>query len=62
MTRTLTTDIRALDPIHDNRHKLGTGPLARESMAYMIQIPEEQIGGFIYTWTLLSHKSDIKKA
>ncbi|MBU0538717.1 MAG: hypothetical protein KKF24_11740 [Gammaproteobacteria bacterium] len=50
MTRTLTTDIRALDPIHDNRHKLGTGPLARESMAYMIQIPEEQIGGFIYTW------------
>lgn len=50
MSREITTDIKALDPIHDNRHQLGTGPLARESLAFLIQIPEEKIGGFIYTW------------
>ena len=46
----IETDVAVLDPIHDNRHQLGDGPLARESLAYMLQIPEEGIGGFIYTW------------
>lgn len=50
MQRTLTTDIKALDPVHDNRHKLGDGPLARESLAFLLQLPEEGIAGIIYTW------------
>lgn len=45
-----TTDIPALDPVHDNRHRLNQEALARESLAYMIEIPEENIGGFLYTW------------
>ncbi|MGB1906323.1 MAG: DUF7064 domain-containing protein [Spongiibacter sp.] len=50
MKRKYTTDIKALDPIHDNRHQLGSGPLARESLAYVLQLPEEGIAGIIYTW------------
>lgn len=46
----LSTDITALDPIHDNRHRLGGSELARESLVYMIELPEQQIGGFLYTW------------
>ncbi|MCB1668247.1 MAG: hypothetical protein R3E73_10890 [Porticoccaceae bacterium] len=46
----ITTDIPALNVKHDNRHKLDGSELARESTAYMIEIPEENIGGFLYTW------------
>jgi len=46
----LTTDIPALGLEHDNRHKLDNSEFARESLVYMIQIPEEGIGGFLYTW------------
>lgn len=50
MNRRYTTDIIALDPVHDNRHKLESGPFARESLAYLLQLPEEGIGGIVYTW------------
>jgi hypothetical protein len=46
----ITTDIPALALENDNRHQLDKNELARESLAYMIQIPEEGIGGFLYTW------------
>lgn len=45
-----TTDIRGLDPVHDNRHQLGDGPYARESLAFLFQIPEDGIAGIVYTW------------
>lgn len=50
MKRTFTTDIRALDPVHDNRHTLGSGPLARESLAFLLQLPDEGIAGIVYSW------------
>lgn len=39
-----------LDPVHDNRHPLANGPTARESIPYMINLPDEGIAGFAYTW------------
>ncbi len=45
-----TTDLPALAPAHDNRHSLGSDSRARESLVYLIQVPEERIGGFVYTW------------
>jgi hypothetical protein len=39
-----------VDPAHDNRHKLDAGLTARESIPYMINLPDEGIAGFIYTW------------
>lgn len=50
MSFTLHTDIPVLDERHDNRHDLEGRELARESLAYMLQIPDEGIGGFLYTW------------
>lgn len=50
MTHTIQTNIQRLDEIHDNRHNLDGRHLARESLAFMLQIPEEGIGGFLYTW------------
>jgi len=46
----IKTDIPALGREHDNRHRLAATDRARESLVYMIQIPEEDIGGFLYTW------------
>jgi hypothetical protein len=40
----------ALDPVHDGRHKLRRDALARESLVWMLQLPEEQVAGFVYTW------------
>lgn len=40
----------ALDPVHDARHRLGDVALARESLVFMLQLPEENIAAFIYTW------------
>lgn len=49
-----TTDIKyaitALDPVNDGRHKLADGPLERESIPYVIALPEYDLGAFIYTW------------
>ena len=46
----IKTDIPALDIVHDNRHQLDGTALSRESLAFLIEIPEENIGGFLYTW------------
>jgi hypothetical protein len=34
---------------HD-RHRLPVGPLARESLAFMLDLPDERVAGFVYTW------------
>jgi hypothetical protein len=40
----------ALDVVHDDRHRLKPGPTARESIPYMINLPDAGIAGFTYTW------------
>lgn len=39
-----------LDPIHDGRHKLPAVALGRESIPYIVVLPEHQIAFFTYTW------------
>lgn len=40
----------SLDPIHDRRHSLGGAALARESLVFMLQLPEHDIAAFVYSW------------
>jgi hypothetical protein len=40
----------ALDPVHYERHRLKPHHAARESLSYMLQLPEEGLAGFVYTW------------
>ena len=40
----------AIDPIHDGRHKLADRPMMRESIPYILVLPEHQIALFTYTW------------
>ncbi|MFM6854847.1 MAG: hypothetical protein ACKOUM_12280 [Sphingopyxis sp.] len=40
----------ALDIVHDNRHVLPDQPLARESIPYLIHLPDDGIAAFTYTW------------
>lgn len=43
--------VTALDPACDARHRLDPArPHARESLVWVLAIPEEQLGGFAYTW------------
>lgn len=42
--------IPLLDPVNDGRHALRDLPLERESIPYVISLPEHGIGTFIYTW------------
>jgi hypothetical protein len=51
MTR-LTSDRRIpiLDPVHDGRHSLRDLPLERESIPYVVSLPDHGIGAFVYTW------------
>ena len=42
--------IQAIDPIHDGRHQLKDDPFERESVPYVIPLPEHGMGAFIYTW------------
>ncbi len=42
--------IPVLDPVNDGRHKLRDLPLERESIPYVVSLPEHGIGAFIYTW------------
>lgn len=42
--------IATLDTVHDARHRLPREPLARESLVWMLQLPEEGLAGFVYTW------------
>lgn len=38
------------DPANDGRHKLADKPHARESIPYIVVLPEHQIAFFTYTW------------
>jgi hypothetical protein len=40
----------AIDPVHDGRHTLRDHALARESVPYLVHLPEEGIALFTYTW------------
>ena len=42
--------VATADAIHDGRHPLRDLPLERESIPYVISLPEHRIGTFIYTW------------
>ena len=42
--------VPVLDPVNDGRHKLRDLPLERESIPYVVSLPEHGIGAFIYTW------------
>jgi hypothetical protein len=42
--------ILLLDPSNDGRHALRDLPLERESIPYVISLPEHGIGTFVYTW------------
>ncbi|HEX5804892.1 MAG TPA: hypothetical protein VFY31_00930 [Macromonas sp.] len=51
MTHTICTSDRfALSPVHDARHKLRADAMARESLVFMLQLPEHDIAAFVYTW------------
>jgi hypothetical protein len=41
---------KPMDLKHHDRHQLRREPLARESIAYLFQLPDEQIAGYLYTW------------
>jgi hypothetical protein len=40
----------ALDPRHDQRHRLTDAPLARESLVFMLPRAAEGVAAFVYTW------------
>jgi hypothetical protein len=42
--------IPTLDPVNDGRHALRDLPLERESIPYILTLPEHGIGAFTYTW------------
>jgi hypothetical protein len=44
----ITSDIAPLALIDDGRHALGRDPLARESLVFTLQLPEEKIAGWVY--------------
>lgn len=44
----ISTDIAPLQPADDGRHKLRAEPLARESLVWCLQLPEEKIAGWVY--------------
>lgn len=44
-----------LDPKNDGRHVLRDLPLERESIPYVLPLPEQDIGTFIYTWVSKDH-------
>lgn len=41
---------RRIDPRHDGRHVLRADALARESLVFMLQLPEQDVACFVYTW------------
>lgn len=46
-TMTNVAEPNPLNPIHHRRHRLRPGPHARESMPYMVTLPEERIALFV---------------
>ncbi len=45
------------DPKDDARHVLRQHPVAKESIPYMIVLPEEQLTAFVYTWVTPDSKA-----
>lgn len=50
MSNNVNSMIEKLDPVNDGRHKLENRPLERESIPYVISLPEHELGAFVYTW------------
>lgn len=50
MTSSAPSTPFALDPLHDQRHRLRDAPLARESLVFMLPRATEGIAAFVYTW------------
>jgi hypothetical protein len=50
MARALFRPGLAIDPVHDGRHALRDDALARESVPYLVHLPDEGIALFTYTW------------
>ena len=46
----IRTNLPLIDVAHDNRHVLAAGAHSREGVVYMLSLPDEGIGGFIYPW------------
>jgi len=44
----VTSDCAPLDPADDGRHPLPNKPLARESLVFCIELPEEQLAFWVY--------------
>ncbi len=42
--------IAPLDPIHYKRHRLRSVRAARESMVYLLYLPDDGLSAFVYTW------------
>lgn len=49
--------IPELDPVHDGRHQLRDIPLERESIPYIISLPEHGLATAIYTWVNKDHQA-----
>jgi hypothetical protein len=49
-TTSKSGEVFALNPKHDARHQLGNVAHARESLVFMLQLPEDNVAAFIYTW------------
>ena len=48
--KVLAEPAMAVDPVHDARHVLPDVAMGRESIPYIVVLPEEQIAFFTYTW------------
>lgn len=48
--KTLYRPNLALDTVHDGRHQLENKPFARESIPYVVMLPDHGIAFFTYTW------------
>ena len=43
-------ELPTLADAHDGRHQLSRKAPSRESAAFMFALPDEGLGGFLYTW------------
>jgi hypothetical protein len=41
---------KAMAVTHHSRHKLGSGDLQRESIAYLFSLPQHGLAGYLYSW------------
>ncbi len=41
---------KPMDLIHHSRHRLRREELARESLAYLFQLPDDGVAGYLYSW------------